>query len=99
MGVFDIKMEETISMIDKTTDLFYKNKITEGYSALEATLISINTITELVYGQTEVDFRSKIEKLNDILKEAMIALESRDMILFADIFQYELKQVLESFVM
>lgn len=89
------KIDESINMINKTTDLFYQEKISEGYNALNVTLSMINTIAGLLYEQQEEEYRDYFSKLNVILKEAMDALEMKDLIMLADIFQYELKELFE----
>lgn len=94
------KIEEAIKAIDKTTVLFYQNKNNEGYKQLEDTLDVISsTINEImVYKQQDEEKNnSEINNLNVVLMDAMKALENRDTLLFSDIIQYDLKELLKKF--
>lgn len=96
MNMVRSKIDETIRIIDDNTDLFYQNKIDEGYKYLDKTLIKISDIIEEVIEyqkQSGEDIHG--EKIVGILTEAMKALEKKDALLLADILQYELKEILE----
>lgn len=96
MSILRSKIEETIQIIDNNTDLFYQNKIDEGYKHLDNTLIKISdTIEEVIKYQSQCGKDIQGESIVGILTEAMKALENKDALLLADILQYELKEVLE----
>ena len=90
------KIKEVINGIDKTTDLFYQNKINDGYIQLENMLFTINeTVNAISNYKKNIDNNCCFDenKLNTILTEAMNALEVRDSLLLADILQYDLKEM------
>lgn len=89
-------IREVIESIEVTTGLFYQQNIREGYNKLEQTLNNLSLLTNLI----NIDDASEEDTLlanqfNDILKEALQALEQGDTILFSDILQYDLKELLE----
>lgn len=87
---------ESIEAIDKVTSLFYQNKTDEGYKELENVLniLSIMISKSSEEKQKGIDIFIDDIKLNEVLIEAMKALEAGDTILFSDIFEYELKGLL-----
>lgn len=89
-------IRKAIDSIEVTTGLFYQQNIRDGYTNLEQTLNHLSLLTNL----TNKDDTSEgsfllAEQFNDILKEALLALEQEDTILFSDILQYDLKELLE----
>ncbi|TAH69447.1 MAG: hypothetical protein EWM47_07045 [Anaerolineaceae bacterium] len=95
----DIKdlLREAIASIERTTGLFYQQNTREGYTNLEQTLGSLSQLADLINTADSIDKDSLfISHFNDILKEALQALEQSDTILFSDILQYSLKELLES---
>lgn len=90
------KIDDAIQLIDINTDLFYQNKLDEGYKLLDITLIKISdAIEEVIKYQDNSGQDIQGEKIVGILTEAMKALEKKDTSLLADILQYELKELLE----
>ncbi|NLO09340.1 MAG: hypothetical protein GX129_05660 [Clostridiales bacterium] len=88
-------LKEAIEAISKVTNLFYQNKTEEGYKELENTLIVLNNTTSAISDQAQNGDETIVDqvKLNEILMQAMKALEIGDTILFSDIFEYELKEL------
>ncbi len=85
------KIEETIQLIEKTSNLFYQNKLNEGYQELEKLINYISgTMDDL--NQTHV-MNSDEKDILSILKNAMDAMERKDTSLLADILEYDLKEV------
>ncbi|MDI9508282.1 MAG: hypothetical protein QM217_00430 [Bacillota bacterium] len=96
MGIVVSKIDEAIGLIDINADLFYQNKIDEGYRQLDNTLVKISeAIEEVIKYQDQSGQDIQGEKVVGILTEAMKALEMKDTSLLADILQYELKEIFE----
>jgi acetyl-CoA carboxylase beta subunit len=87
---------EAIDAISRVTDLFYQSKTEEGYKELEKVLIVLNNMVNVIAleARNGVNILLDEGKLNEILTEAMKALEAGDTILFSDIFEYDLKDLL-----
>lgn len=85
-----------IEAIEITTNLFYQQKNQEGFTELEGIIYLLNNMTnrvselELEGNHVNID----IIKTNQILTDAMNALENLDTILLSDILNYELKEML-----
>jgi len=84
----------TITKIEKVTDLFYKQKNTEGYAELNSTLLNITTAIDQLFEYKLENNSITIDenKLISNLTEAMHAMEEKDTILLADILQYEIME-------
>lgn len=96
MSIIRGKIDDAIQIIDYNTDLFYQNKIEEGYKHLDNTLVKISdAIEEVIRYQNDSGQDIQGEKVVGILTEAMKALEMKDALLLADILQYDLKEILE----
>jgi hypothetical protein len=96
MSIIKSKIDDAIQIIELNTDLFYQNKIDEGYKYLDSTLVKISVaIEEVIKYQENSGQDIQGEKIVGILTEAMDALEKKDTLLLADILQYELKELLE----
>lgn len=89
-------IEELIQKIDNTTELFYQQKSSAGYKFLEEIIGELINLNDKFSGLQNDGFNINIDidKLNNILSEAMAALEKRDTILLSDILNYELKELL-----
>lgn len=89
-------IREVIESIEATTGQFYQQNIREGYTNLEQTLSSLSQLTNLINIDDAKEENTLLaNQFNDILKEALQALEQGDTILFSDILQYDLKELLE----
>ena len=96
-------MSDIIMMIDNTkkitmgiTELLYQQKASE---ALEAMNSMLNAITELSVNLSKIDLISEDDKtkLVIVLGEALSAMEKKDYVLFADILQYDMIDLLEEY--
>lgn len=87
---------QTIIDIEEVTECFYKQKNKEGYARLDGVLESISSAVDKIFeyklenNSIEIDETRLISTLTDAMK----AIEEKDTILLADIFQYE---ILEQF--
>ncbi len=83
-----------MKIIDDTTDLFYQQKIKEGYGQLGHTLEKLAEAADRISINNKGNYRHDIreDSLPEILGSAMEAMEAGDMVLFSDILQYELKE-------
>lgn len=83
---------KTIEEIERVTDYFYKQQNQTGYSELDQVItdisLTIDTIFKYRLEKQTINFDE--QKLIATLTEAMKAIEGKDSILLADIFQYDL---------
>jgi hypothetical protein len=94
------KLDEVIISIEKATDLFYQNKVNEGYKQFENTLLvltdTINDIFQYKIQGNEIGIEES--RLINVLTEAMNAMEAKDALLLSDILNYELKELFHQVV-
>lgn len=96
-----MKMKENIEQLLKdfmeVSDLFYKQKNSEAHNKLLLLLNDIeNAMNDLVnLKQEDKNILFDEAKINEILLQAMNALENSDYILLADLINYELKEQFE----
>lgn len=90
-------LEESIQSIEETTMMFYQQKIEEGYKLLENTLTLLTNTMNCIFNYINDgnDIGVNQEKLIEVLVKAMKSIEVKDIILFSDILQYELKELFE----
>ena len=97
MEEIKIEITDIIKSIDETTTDFYQQKTDEGYKSLDITLelliLGINHILE--YNSENNGIKIDEQQLNNLLTEAMKAIESKDVILLSDILQYDIKELFE----
>ena len=91
------KFVRALKAIDTTTELFYQQKVKEGYGCFEEIIVCV---TELIYYMTnqngkEYNVDINEHELKNILLNAMQSMEVNDTILLADILQYELKEEIQ----
>lgn len=91
------KIVASISAIDQTTDYFYQNNPNKGFAELDTTIVILSqAINEIyVYNQQQKNQQINDKEILGVLSEAMKAMETKDMILLADILQYDLKVLLK----
>lgn len=91
------KLEESIQSIGITTELFYQQKIEQGYKQLEYTIaILIDTTNSIFkYKAENHDILIDEKQLVQVLADAMEAMEVKDTVLLSDILQYELIELLD----
>ena len=88
----DKKMvSEVLDELRGNVELFYQQKTGEALRQFEGMLGKMLTVIDGFFAckQEQEDFPLDEEKLQSTLTEAMQALEERDMILLADIIQYD----------
>lgn len=86
--------EQIIEMVDRVqevVDLFYQQSEKEAFEKFTVILDNIAAAVDClaVYEKEHESFTVDETKLRDILTEAMNALKSEDLILMADILQYD----------
>lgn len=84
---------ELIEGIDNVSELLYQQKIENGYNNLYRLLGDIAGVVDQISLLDDMHERilGQKEKFNNILIEAMNAMENHDVVLLSDILQYELK--------
>jgi len=87
--------ELAINAIYSTAKLFYQQNIKEGYSKLEYTIDVLSKIIDAINIDEEEGKQLIKNSFNNILKEALQAMEQGDTILLSDILQYDLKELIE----
>lgn len=100
MQELSIVVSEMVDAIDRTTTLFYQQKVDEGYESLYLTLGIITQGMNCLFRYKELNDKFVLDEaqLNQILSQAMAAIEEKDTILLSDILQYELKEFLQNIV-
>ncbi len=92
--------ENLVSCINLTEQMnicFYQQNNDSGYQLLNTVLGSLlNVIEELTYLKNNKIVSVDIESINKILESALQALESHDTVLFADIMQFEIIDLLKN---
>ena len=89
-------IKDVVNEIEITTNLFYQQKNQEGFAQLEGIVYLLNNITNSISKLESEGNHVNIDivKINQILTDAMNALENLDTILLSDILNYELKEML-----
>ena len=97
MNEMKIRIEETISSVDKTTELFYQNQIKSGYENLENTILILSKTIDEIYRYKNQGNMIEVneEELNEALTQAVNAMEEKDPLLLSDILQYEINEGLK----
>lgn len=86
------RIDKIVDLISNVADLFYQDKIHEGYDNLEKLLGELSLTVEILY--QEGILSAEDTSILDILKEIMSAMEQKDTLLIADMLEYELKDTL-----
>lgn len=90
------EIEELIKSIDQTITQFYQQHTQEGYSKLNDTLTKLMKVLGAVENY-KIEHNCEnidINSMNQVLNQALNALEEKDTILFSDILQFEFKSML-----
>lgn len=97
MSELNISLQELLQSIEHTTDLFYQQKIEDGYIQIQNTVNLLYKAINNLYLHTangnDIGFDG--DKIVRLLTDAMNAMEEKDTILLSDILQYELKEEFE----
>ena len=93
-------VENTIKEVESVVDLFYQQKKKEALGKFESVIGSMmNSIDTLfTYKAEHEGFELDENKITNILKEAMNALQDGDEVLLADILQYDYMEYMEELV-
>lgn len=82
---------KSVKEIEEVVELFYQQKLQEALAKFEGVIGGMMTVIDTLF-----TFRAEHEgfvfdeaKITNTLKDAMGALEDRDMVLLADILQYD----------
>jgi len=84
-------VEKSIKDVEEVIELFYQQKLQEALNKFETVLGSMMTAIDnlFTYKAEHEGFKLDEAKLTNTLKDAMGALEQGDMVLLADILQYD----------
>lgn len=87
------KIDHTLEGIQEVVDLLYQEKINQGYQKLNMVIVQIaNTIEDVFEYKNNNDVDIDEAKFNSALQEALNAMEEKDIVLLADILQYEIME-------
>jgi hypothetical protein len=93
-------LEATVESLDRTAELFYKQKTDLGYQQLEGTLDmlsdSLYQLESYPSENSELDVMK--HRITNVLNEALQAMETKDTTLLADLFEFELKEILKEVI-
>ena len=100
MDILKKKLDIALQSIDETTDLFYQNKVNEGYKQFEETLTVLTDTVNEIFNYKSQGHELGIEesKLIEVLTKAMNAMEEKDALLLSDILSYELKELFQQII-
>ncbi len=84
-------VEKSVKEIEEVVGLFYQQKLQEALAKFEGAIGNIMTAidTLFTYKAENEGFSIDENRITNTLKDAMKALEDRDMVLLADILQYD----------
>ncbi len=84
-------VKKSIKDVEEVIDLFYQQKLQEALNKFESVLGEMMTAIDALftYKAENKEFELDEIKLTNTLKDAMGALEQGDMVLLADILQYD----------
>jgi hypothetical protein len=90
-------VEKTLEEVRESVDLFYQQKTGEALQQFDIVLGKVMTMVDTLFAYKEAHegFALDEEKVKTALTEALGALEERDMILLADIIQYDFVEYVE----
>lgn len=84
-------VKKSVSDVEEVIELFYQQKLQEALNKFESVLGGMMTAidTLFTYKAENREFKLDEIKITNTLKDAMGALEAGDMVLLADILQYD----------
>ena len=100
MGAEKELVKNTLEDVKESIELFYQQKTGEALQQFEGVLGKVMTMVDTLfaYKENHEDFPLDEEKVKSALTEALGALEEKDMILLADIIQYDFVEYVEELV-
>lgn len=87
----------TVQTVRETTELFYQQKVQEGYTKMQDTIAGIMQVVDVLhdYKCAHEEFSLDEARIAGSLTEAMNAMEAGDTVLLADILEYDFIEYLE----
>jgi len=84
-------VEKSVKEIEEVIELFYQQKLQEALDKFQVVIGGIMTAidTLFTFKAEHEEFKFDEVKITNTLKDAMNALEDMDMVLFADVLQYD----------
>lgn len=84
-------VKKSVKDVEEAIELFYQQKLQEALNKFESVLGGMMTAIDVLftYKAENKEFKLDEVKLTNTLKDAMGALEEGDMVLLADILQYD----------
>lgn len=91
---------KSVEEVKEIVDLFYQQKEKDALNKFAIGLENMMTAIDALfaYRASHEEFSLDEEKLTNILKDAMNALQDGDMVLLADILQYDYLEYMEELV-
>lgn len=91
---------EIIQQIEQNMELFYQQKDEEALKEFNLVLREIMAMVDILfaYRENHLDFSVDEDKIKSSLAEALNALESRDLVLLADVIQYDFVEYVNELV-
>lgn len=84
------KIDDTCKIIDEIADLFYMQKINEGYVKMQKFIDDVTLITDSLENINQ----KYNEKILHMLGDTLNAMEEKDVVLLSDILNYDFKELL-----
>ena len=93
-------VQKTLEDVRETVDLFYQQKDAEAFEKFIITLEEMTNAIDVLhtYKSNHDNFKMDENKVCDILKDAMEALQNSDSVLLADILQYDFVEYIEEII-
>jgi len=94
MDKIKTNIDNVLKTLDEIMNMFYVGNDSEGYIKLNETLITMLMLIEYIEKSDKLE-EVDINKIENILKDCVEALEEKDTVLLADIIQYDLIDALK----
>lgn len=96
MVIMEQYIEDILKKIDHMSTSFYQQKNNEGYQELVSVLDDLNVMLNFLEDNKSLpEIQTYYSELTISLNASMEAVEKKDTILIADIFHYDIKEVIE----
>lgn len=97
MSEITINIYKTIEAINLTVDLFYQQNKEEGLILLNNVFEELIYLVDVYFNFESAEYNEDLKtQFNQLLTKAMHTLEDNDMVLLADILNFEIKEFLLS---
>ncbi len=93
-------VKKSVKEIEEVVELFYQQKLQEALNKFETAIGGMMTAIDMLFTfrAEHEDFVFDEVKITNTLKEAMEALQNGDMVLLADILQYDYLEYMQDVV-